>query len=225
MDNIILSHFNQKEDFLIFFSTKNFKFTNYFYIKKNPYHLIDDLVIDYNPFSIYFFNDVLFINNGITINGKKEGYWIYNTYIEKYVEIGFYKNGKKDGYWKELKIFDINDEYFNKGFGNYSNIISEGFYKNGQKEGFWFFVDNIKKAGGKYINNLENNYWFYSYNNKLSSEGFYDHGDRIGLWFWFHLNTDIFSQIAFYKNNKIYDMKEYSRTGKEISNVIGAVKH
>ncbi len=57
-------------------------------------------------------------------NGKKHGFWIFNSDIGITTK-GYYKNGKKHGFWEE-------ESYIEKGRGR---------YKNDLREGWWIFED------------------------------------------------------------------------------------
>ncbi len=96
MELLILSHFEDASDFRTFASliTEELSDSKFFFIKEEDKILFFGEPVYHHD----FLDDDIVFENGILLNGKKEGYWIsWYDNRKKHFE-GFYRNGKEEGF-------------------------------------------------------------------------------------------------------------------------------
>jgi len=155
MDQIIIEHYKNSCNFL---SLKNFK---------NPFIVKNGLYVNNRQVFKYKLRDKYeFLIEGILINKKKEGIWIYCDESGNKMSEENWKNGKQDGFcisyynngnkmseenWKNGNRKGFCIFYYNNG-----NKMSEENWKNGNRKGFWisWYEDGQKKPEDYYKNGI-----------------------------------------------------------------------
>jgi uncharacterized protein len=140
-----------------------------------------------------------------------DGNLIYSGSYRKDVPVGIHRMYDKGG--KVVDAVLYNDA---------GSKLGEGIITNeGKKEGSWkyFYEDGSLRAGGNYINNLQNGSWnYYFTNGKTEQEGDYKNGKTNGLWRWYFSNGGLKREEEYYDGREEGIYIEYDTLGEVIVN-------
>ena len=138
-----------------------------------------------------YFSDGSISSEGNTVNGDKDGLWVWyfpdgKTYVHQY-----HDHSKKRVYWMSThKIGNEHGEY--KRYYSSGSIELEGSYDSGYKQGLW------KK---------------YYLDGSLEFMGYYQKDKKIGQWLYYHPNSKPYSIEEYSNNSVLIERKLYYKDG------------